>query len=203
MMSPLPFAAPRLKTAPARRRRRGLGHGGARSGLAALEFALMAPVLSALFIGTVDASQLFMAQLKLSAAVGAGADYAMANASQVSSTGGAGVASAVAAVVGNLNGTGWASGTVVVNNGPSAAFAGGASTPSGTAANADLYYCMTGSPGAWNWGTGSNSATSCGAGEPVSGKFVTISATTTVNPLIAGLSFTSGTVSQSIAVQVQ
>lgn len=205
MMRALPFVARRMRTAPTGRRRSlpGLGHGGARSGLAALEFALMAPVLSALFIGTVDAAQLFMAQLQLSAAVAAGADYAMGNPSQASSTGGAGLASAVAAVVGNLNGTGWASGTVVVNNGPTAAFSGGTSTPSGTATNANLYYCLTGAPGAWVWGAGQNSAASCGANEPVSGKFITISATTTVNPTITGLSFVSGTITQSIAVQVQ
>jgi Flp pilus assembly protein TadG len=186
-----------LKTA------RGLGHGGARSGLAALEFALMAPILSALFIGSVDAAQMYMGQLRLSSAVFAGADYAMANASLTNATSGAALAASVATIVGNANGNGWASGTVVVNNGPTATFAGGASVASGTASNANSYYCLTGTPGNWTWGGAGATSASCGTNLPASGKFVTITATTIVTPMIIGMNFTSGAISQSIAVQVQ
>jgi Flp pilus assembly protein TadG len=185
------------------RGRRGLGHAGARSGLAALEFALTAPILSALFIGSVDVAQLFMGQLKLSSAVFAGADYALVNASEASSASGAALAASIAAIVGNVNGAGWASGTVVVNNGPTATFSAGSSAATGTASNANLYYCLTGSPGAWTWGTGQTTSASCGTSGTASGKFVTISATTTVTPLITGMSFTTGTINQSVAVQVQ
>jgi Flp pilus assembly protein TadG len=192
-----------MKGLPPFRSRRGLGHSGSRSGLAALEFALMAPILSALFVGSVDAAQLYMAQLRLSSAIFAGADYAMANASLANSTSGATLASSIATIVGNVNGSGWASGTVVVNNGPTGTFAGGSSTPGGTATNADLYYCLTGSPGHWTWGTGTATSGTCGTGQAASGKFITISASTTVTPMIVGMNFTAGTISQSIAVQVQ
>ena len=183
--------------------RRGLGHTGARSGLAALEFALTAPILSALFIGSVDTAQLFMGQLKLSSAVFAGADYALVNASEANSTSGAGLANSIAAIVGNVNGAGWASGTVVVNNGTTATFSGGNIATTPATSNANLFYCLTGSPGAWVWGAGQATSTSCGTNEAAPGKFVTISATTTVTPLITGMSFTTGTISQSVAVQVQ
>ncbi len=186
----------------ARKTRRGLGRD--RTALAALEFALMAPILSTLLIGTVDAAQMFVAELQLSAALNAGANYAIVNESSTNSTAGATLATAIATIVGNLNGNGWASGTVVVNNGPTVAFSGGTNTASGTAANADYYYCIAGSPGSWNWGTAQGSNTvSCGSNQPTAGKFVTITATRAVNPVILGLNFGDGKITQSVAVQVQ
>lgn len=180
------------------------GLGSDRSAIAALEFALVAPLLSTLFIGSVDAAQVYSAELKLSAAIYAGTNYAIVNQANTTSTGGATLASAIASIVGNINGSGWASGTVVVNNGPTVTFAGGASTSSGTAANADNYYCLTGTPGAWTWGTPQTSnTTSCGTNQPTAGKFITISASYQVNPILLGLGFSNGTITQQVAVQVQ
>lgn len=173
-------------------------------GLAALEFALMAPVLTTLFIGSVDAAQVYVAQLNLTSALYAGANYALTNQGAVTSTGAAALADTIATIVGNLNGTGWASGTVVVNNGPTVTFSGGTNTASGAAANANSWYCLTGSPGNWNWGTAqSSNTTSCGANQPNAGKFVTIQASVAVTPFIVGMSFVNGNISQSIVVQVQ
>jgi Flp pilus assembly protein TadG len=187
---------------PGRTGRRGLGWD--RSALAALEFALMAPILSTLLIGSVDAAQMFIAELQLSAAVNAGADYAIVNQSSTNSSTGANMATSIATIVGNLNGDGWASGTVVVNGGPTVAFSGGTNTSSGVAANADYYYCITGSPGAWNWGNAQSSNTvSCGANQPTAGKFVTITASRAISPVILGLNFGDGKITQSVAVQVQ
>lgn len=183
-------------------RRRGLGSD--RSGLAALEFALMAPILSTLFIGSVDAAQLYMAQLQLASAIYAGSNYAIANAASATSSAGAAYAAAIATIVGNANGTGWASGTVVVNNGPTVTFSGGTNTASGTVSNANYFYCLTGSPGAWSWGAEQTSATvSCGTNQPTAGKFVTITANYAITPIILGLNFTNGTITQQVAVQVQ
>jgi len=174
-----------------------------RRGSAALEFALMTPILTTLFIGSVDAAQIYVAQLNLSSAVYAGVNYSLVNQSQATSTNGATLANAIATIVGNLNGSGSASGTIVVNNGPTVTFTNGTNTASGTASNADSYYCMTGSPGSWSWGTAQSSSISCGTNLPYAGKFVTITATVNVAPIIPGLNFVSGTLSQSIAVQVQ
>jgi hypothetical protein len=155
-------------------------------------------------IGSLDAAQVFMAQLQLSSAVYAGVNYAIVNESNTNSTSGASLAAAIATIVGNTNGNGWASGTVVVNDGPTVAFSGGANTASGTAGNADYYYCLTGTPGSWSWGTQQTSNTvSCGTNQPTAGKFVTITATYQVNPIILGLNFVDGKISQSVAVQVQ
>jgi Flp pilus assembly protein TadG len=197
---------PRLLPHPGSARRRGLGCD--RSALAALEFALMAPILSTLFIGSVDAAQVYMSELRLTSAVYSGANYAIVNQASVTSAGGAGakLASLIATIVGNVNGSGWASGTVVVNNGPTVTFSGGTNTGSGTAtaANADSYYCLTGSPGAWNWGVAqASNAVSCGLNQPTAGKFVTITASYAITPIILGLNFGDGKISQSIAVQVQ
>jgi Flp pilus assembly protein TadG len=186
----------------AKARRRGFGRD--RAGLAALEFALMAPILSILFIGSVDAAQVFIAELQLTSAIYSGANYAIVNQAHVSSADGAALASSIATIVGNVNGNGWASGTVVVNNGPTVSFAGGANNASGVAANADSFYCLTGSPGNWDWGnTQASNAASCGANQPTAGKFVTITANYSVQPIILGLNFGDGQISQSVAVQVQ
>lgn len=175
-----------------------------RSALAALEFALMAPILSTLFIGSVDAAQMFVAELQLSAALNAGADYAIVSEASTNSTTGANLATSIATVVGNMNGNGWASGTVVVNNGPTVSFSGGTNTSSGTAANADYYYCITGTSGSWSWGTAQSSNTaSCGTNQPTAGKFITITATRAITPVILGLNFGDGKIKQSVAVQVQ
>ncbi|HET6606880.1 MAG TPA: TadE/TadG family type IV pilus assembly protein [Rhodopila sp.] len=192
----------RLLPYPRRAGRRGLGCD--RSALAALEFALTAPILSVLFIGSVDAAQVFIAELQLTSAIYSGANYAIVNQANVSSTAGATLASSIATIVGNVNGSGWASGTIVVNNGPTVTFSGGANTASGTATNADSFYCLTGSPGEWSWGTGqTNNTASCGASQPSPGKFVTITASYAVKPIILGLNFGDGQISQSVAVQVQ
>jgi Flp pilus assembly protein TadG len=172
--------------------------------LAALEFALVAPFLGVLFIGVTDAAQLFQTELRLASAVSAGAAYALVNQSSVNSTGAVTLASAIAAIVGNVNGTGWAGGTVVVNNGATASFANGAVMSNGTAANADSYYCPSGSTGSWNWGTAaSGNTTLCGTSAVTAGKFVTITAMRAFTPDIIGLGFLAGTLQQSVAVQVQ
>ena len=174
------------------------------SGLAAIEFALVAPLLSVLLIGCIDAAQVFMTQTRLSAAIYAGVDYALVNQAQVSSGSGASLATTIATIVGNVNGTGWASGTVTVNNGPTATFSGGASTSGGTAANADSYYCLSGTAGSWSWGSSqTNNTTPCVTNGPTAGKFVTITASHAFSPSFLSLGFASGTLSQSVAVQVQ
>jgi Flp pilus assembly protein TadG len=164
----------------------------------------VAPLLSVLFIGTVDAAQVFRTQLQLAAVVSSGAVYAVVNQQNVNSTSGAALAASIAAIVGNTNGSGWTSGTVVVNNGPTATFSGGTATASGTASNANSYYCLTGSPGSWSWGTAlTGNTTACSSGSATAGKFVTITASRAFTPTLINLGFTAGTLSQSVAVQVQ
>jgi Flp pilus assembly protein TadG len=173
-----------------------------RAGIAAVEFAILAPILILLLVVAADGAQAIMAEMRLSAAVSAGADYALNNAINATSTNGAGMASTIAAIVGNANGTGWAGGTVVINNGPTATFTGGSSTPSGTAANADSYYCLTGTPGAWVWGT-AYAGNSQACITSTAGKFVTIAASHSYTPMLSGFGFIPTTLYQYAAVQVK
>jgi hypothetical protein len=74
------------------------------------------------------------------------------NAANVGSASGASPATNVAAIMASGHTMNYASGTVVVNNGPSATVAAGVVVPGGTPANADLCYCPTkASPGV-TWG---------------------------------------------------
>jgi hypothetical protein len=130
--------------------------------------------------------------------------YAVVNEASATSANAAALATAIATIVGNANGTGWASGTVVVNNGVTASFSNGVVTSSGTAANANSYYCPSGSSGSWTWGAGqASNTTTCSSGSTTAGKFVTISATRAFTPNITGLGFLAGTLTQAAAVQVQ
>jgi Flp pilus assembly protein TadG len=131
------------------------------SGIAAIEFALLAPVFVMVFAGTLDVGNalgnaLYM-QTLLDSAVAAGTNYALVNAASVTantdpSTGTAlasELASRIATIVSSSNGGTAANTTVAVNNGPSVSIAGGLTISSGTTSNANLCYCPTGSPPSW------------------------------------------------------
>lgn len=173
------------------------------SGIAAVEFALIAPIFVLILAGTIDLGIQIYLEAKIGAAVAAGAEYAAVNASSVNSANGASLASAIANVAANANGSGWENSSVVVNNGPSATVTGGTLSAGGTAANADSCYCPTGSPPNWSWGT----AVACGSactGGGIAGKFVTVTASRSVTPLFPAFNFVRGsTITQSALVQTQ
>jgi hypothetical protein len=110
------------------------------------------------------------------------------------------LASSIANLVGNVNGTGWASGTIVLNNGISAIFLSGAATPSGSASTS--CYCPTGAPATWSWGS---PAASCGASctPGTAGMFVTISASRAFTPIFSSFGFLPSTLHQYAVVQVK
>lgn len=174
------------------------------AGVAAVEFGLLAPVLVMVFAGTVTVGNAVATQTRLDGAVAAGINYAIINASNVNSTGGTTLASTIASLVSNSAGGTAATVTVVVNNGPSATTSGGTPTTSGTAAYADLYYCLTGSPGSWSWGTGTATSGGSCTGGGTYGKFVTISASYGFTPFFATYTFGLGsTITIGTAAQVQ
>jgi Flp pilus assembly protein TadG len=173
------------------------------SGIAAVEFAFLVPIFLVLFMGVVDVSQLICDYHKLDQAVAAGAQYAALNAANVSSINGASLGSAIATAVEGANGTAWANDTVVVNNGPSVTYTSGRSTSGGTAANADSFYCLTGSAPSWTWGSAYTSQVSC-TGSGTAGKYVTITATYSYVPILKFYAFIGNmTLTQSAAVQVE
>ena len=198
----------RLTIAPLRRRRsRRQNHG-----VAAVEFGLLAPTLVMVFAGTVTVGNAVAVQTRLDGAVAAGINYALVNQSMVtsatsSSTGNAkavDLASAIASLVSNSAGGTAATVTVVVNNGPTATTSGGTPTTSGTTTNADLYYCLTGSPSNWSWGTSATSGGGACSGSGTYGKFVTVSASYGFTPFFATYTFGLGsTLTVATAAQVQ
>ena len=142
--------------------------------------------------GIVDIGDALYTRVRLEAAIGAGANYALVNAGQVNSTNGATLASNVATLVATSNGGTPANATVVVNNGPTVTVTGGTSTSSGTATNADLYYCPTGSPPSWVWGSSvSSNTTACTSGG-TGGRFVTIVVSYNYTPFFASYGFVTG-----------
>lgn len=175
------------------------------SGVAAIEFALVAMAFLILVAGTVDVGNLIYTEARIDAAIAAGAEYAAANAASVNSSSGSGLAGTIATAMANANGANWASSGVCINNGPTAtANAGTAPTCSGTASNADSSYCPTGSPPSWIWGSAMTAGTSCGAGGGIAGKFVAITASRNFTPLFPALGLVpNGTISQSALVETQ
>jgi Flp pilus assembly pilin Flp len=172
-------------------------------GAAAVEFALIAPILCLLLAGAVDFGGALYTNLKLDAAVAAGANYAQVNAANVSSANGAALAANIANVVETSEGAVYANGVVVVNNGPSVTVSGGSASPGGTPGNADACYCPTGAGQSFAWG----GAAVCGAVCPsggIAGKFVTITVTRTYNPVFASYGLVANhAISASAAVETQ
>jgi Flp pilus assembly protein TadG len=175
-----------------------------RSGVSAVEFALISPVFLLILAGTVDIGGSLKAKFELSTAVSAGSNYALLNGDKVNSSGGSALAGNIMAVVASgLSGNGGGV-QVVINNGAAVAYDANTSTAtqSGTAANADLCYC-TGSSGAVAWSTPVACGSVCGTGT-IAGKFVTITASKPYTPIFGGLGIVqNGSITVQSVVQPQ
>jgi Flp pilus assembly protein TadG len=175
-------------------------------GIAAIEFALITPVFALLIAGTIDLGGALYTKFKLDSAVTAGANYAMINSANASSTNGQTLANSVSTIVEASEGAGWANNTIVVNDGPSTAVTGGGSpSTSGTASNADACYCPTGAGSGFTWGSSTTCGAACsGSDTGFAGKFITISATRTYTPIFSSYGIVANnTISVTTAVQVQ
>jgi Flp pilus assembly protein TadG len=174
-----------------------------KSGIAALEFGLVAPIFAMMLAGATDLGNYLLIDMRLVASVSAGANYALINNSNVEATDGPTLAAEVAQVIANNVAANWANVTVVINNGPTVTITRGATTSSGTATNAGLNYCPTGSSGKWSWGGAVSSGSNC-AGGGTAGKFVAITATTGFTPIFPVYKFVgAGNISATAMVQVK
>lgn len=174
-----------------------------RSGAAAAEFAMVAPVFALIFAGMIDVGFVLYTKFGLNGSVSAAANYALINSSNVSSTGGTTLASNLASIVASGHASNWANASVVVNNGPSASISGGTVTTGGTAANADSCYCPTGTSGTISWGSATTCGATCSNGS-VAGKFIVVTANRAFSPMFASYGIVSnGTISASTVVQTQ
>ncbi len=174
-----------------------------RDATAAVELAILAPVMLILLAGVVDFGRMYREEIELSSAVAAAAEYALINGSGVTSAGAAGLATTISGIVANSNGAAWANTTVTVNDGATNAIAKGVVTASGTAANANSCWCPTGRPASWNWGVAAACGTPC-AGGTLAGKFVSIAGTRTFTAIFTSYGLISNnSLSQSTIVQTQ
>jgi Flp pilus assembly protein TadG len=174
-----------------------------RDGTAAVEMALISPMLMILLAGIIDFGRAYREEIELSSAVAAASQYALLNVASINSTNAGNLAATLSGVVANTNGAAWAAATVTVNDGATNALAGGVATTSGTAANADSCWCPTGASSAWNWGSAATCGSAC-AGGTLAGKFVTIAGTRQFTAIFTAYGLIGNiTLHQSTIVQAQ
>jgi Flp pilus assembly protein TadG len=174
-----------------------------RDGTAAVELALMAPLLMILFAGTIDFARVYDQEIELSSAVSAAAQYALLNVANINSTSVTSLAATLSRIVANSNGVAWASATVTVNDGATSTVSNGTTSSSGTPANANLYWCPTGGSAAWSWGTAAAQGSAC-TGGTLAGKFVTVAGTRAFTAIFGAYGLIgSTTLHQSTIVQAQ
>jgi Flp pilus assembly protein TadG len=175
-----------------------------RQGTAAVEMALVAPMMLTLFAGIVDFARAYDQEIELSSAVAAAAQYALINAANINSTNAASLAATLSGIVANSNGAAWAGATVSVNDGATSTVASGSTTSGGTAANANSCWCPTGaSAAAWSYGTAATCGSAC-AGGTLAGKFVTVTGTRAFSAIFGNYGLISNTtLHQSAIVQAQ
>ncbi len=172
------------------------------SGMAAVEFAVLAPVVFGILAATADIGTILYTRIQVDGAINAAANYALVNASNVSAAGASSLATSLSGYIfSSLPGTdGGAS--VTVNNGSSHQSGSGATTAGGSG-NADSCYCPTGSGASLSWG----SSVTCGSACPnggFGGKFVILTATKPFSPMFSNWGIvTAGAISSSVIVQVQ
>jgi Flp pilus assembly protein TadG len=174
-----------------------------RGGAAAVEMALVTPVLLLILAATVDLGGVLYTRFQLTSAVNAATNYAIVNVASVNSSSGPTLATNLATLTANVNGTAWANSAVTVNSGPTASNTNGTATSGGTASAANSCYCPTGATPSITWG----SAQSCGnpcTGGGYAGMFVLVTASRTYTPFFSKYGIvTNGAISVSSLVQVQ
>jgi Flp pilus assembly protein TadG len=176
---------------------------GRREGTAAVELALIAPMLLTLAAGIIDFARVYHEEIELSSAVAAAAQYSLINAANINSSNAASLAATLSGIVANSNGAAWAGATVTVNDGATSAVSNGTTTSSGTPANANSCWCPTGSSAAWSWGAAATCGSACASGT-LAGKFVTITGTRSFSAIFGNYGLISNiTLHQSTIVQAQ
>lgn len=174
-----------------------------RNGTAAVEMALISPMLMILFAGIIDFGRAYQQEIELSSAVAAASQYALLNVANINSGNAATLAATISGIVANANGAAWAGSTVTVNAGATNAIAAGVTTTSGTAARADSCWCPTGTSASWNWGSAATCGSAC-AGGTLAGKFVTIAGTRQFTAIFTAYGLIGNiTLHQSTIVQAQ
>lgn len=159
-----------------------LGGTSGKSGVAALEFGLLLPVLAVLFVGIVDFSMVYHDELQLASTLAAGAQYAFAKGQTESGTA---LTTDVSGFVTGMSAIPLVSVGATYNNG----------------GDAGSCYCVGGAPAAYS------GPVTCGGACPdgsTAGKYVTLSAGFDYTPMFAADQvFFSNPMMQSVTVRLQ
>ncbi len=171
-------------------------------GVAAIEFAFMAPLFLLLLAGVADLGGGVYIKMRVDSAVDSAATYALAQGGSVSSSGGSALATNLINMLASQLGVSTTTATVTVNNGPAVTLSGGAAAASGTGSQADLCYCPTRSGSAVVWGAAVTCASQCSNGG-LAGKFVAISASRQFTPILPLKGVLGGAMTSLAVVQTQ
>lgn len=169
-------------------------------GGAAVEFAVLSPILCLVLAAAADFGGLVYARFQVENAVSAAANLAIVGEDQVNASDGASLGSQIAAFLGTQAGIDTS--LVLVNSGPSAVFASSAVSVSGTPSAADACYCPSVGEGVV-WGASASCGSAC-AGGGTAGRFVEVTAERAYTPLLSQYGLMSdGKIVVSALVQVQ
>jgi Flp pilus assembly protein TadG len=159
-----------------------------RDGAAAVEFALLAPLLALILAGAVDFGGVVFQRFNLDNSVSSASNFAMNGKASVNGTSGATLASTLGTILTSAGTTG---GSVVVNNGPSLTITNGSASTPANSTNANSCYCPARSGSTITWGSAAACGSTCGTGGKA-GKFVVISASRSYTPLFSNYGFIDG-----------
>ncbi len=129
-------------------------------GNAAIEFALVVPIFTLVFVASVDLGMLVFSRFQLEAAVSASASYAIAHSDQVDGSNGSELAKNLALMIAS-NYRGDATAVIQVNNGPQASYDGTKIKIGGVPAQANACYCPKGNAASVEWGAQFTCNSSC------------------------------------------
>lgn len=168
-------------------------------GVAAAEFALIAPMFGLIVAGVSDFGGALFVKFNLDGAVSAAANYAILNASNVTSSSAGAFATDLASIIASSHATSWANASVTVNNSVTATVTNGTASSTGTSTNADSCYCPTISGSTVTWGTATTCGTTCANGS-IAGKFVKISTNRAYSPMFSSYGLLKGGVISASAL---
>ncbi|MGP4727593.1 TadE/TadG family type IV pilus assembly protein [Agrobacterium deltaense] len=155
-----------------------------RGGNAAIEFALIAPILAIILAGSTDLGLLIFSRFQLEATISDSTSYAMVHADQVGAENGDDLAAKIATIVASEDTSGDTTASIVVNNGAQANYGGMKIKLGGAASHANACYCPTGTASSLIWGQQRSCGTFCSDGAPA-GKYIAITAKQTYAPLFS------------------
>jgi len=153
-----------------------------RSGVAAIEFAIIAPLYILLMAGMLNLGGAIYVKMTVDSAITSASTYALAKGDSITAAGAATLADQIAGMLATELGLTDSTISVDVNNGAVLSISGGVKRTNGTAANADLCYCPAANGAVVVWGSAVACASQCPSGG-FAGKFVTVAASRPFTPM--------------------